>query len=231
MVDNNSSSAQSHSSDGAHWSTYLAIALVSGFMGVLSFYFSIFSINEFLIALSIGTSVVIFIASMVLVSYGRVTTAFAISSCNLLIFICLGLTAHLVTPLVEDLLKVASRIENPFGAQAALERAVREGELRKATHEDLGLWREAYLAKKSAQKDPSAPVEKDARIGSVELSQAYIVLRKFALPWGPTGSNRAVFFVPKGVPLPTGEMGRSAIYDFDTLTVQCTFARTESFSC
>lgn len=66
MVENNNSpSAQAGPSDGAGWATYLAIALVSCFMGLASFFVAVFSINEFVITLSIITSVVVFFTSMV----------------------------------------------------------------------------------------------------------------------------------------------------------------------
>ena len=141
------------------------------------------------------------------------------------------MTFHLGKSLIEDVLKVTSTIDNPFGANTVLQRAVREGVLRKATASDLSAWRDAYLTNKYTKKNLSVPDGEDAMIGTVEVSNAYVVLAKFGLPWGTSGTNRAVFFVPKGAPFPAGEIGLSAIYDFETLRATCTAARTGSFSC
>jgi hypothetical protein len=50
------------------------------------------------------------------------------------------------------------------------------------------------------------------------MHNAYVVLGPFRLPEGLYGAHSATFFVPKGVPRPTGNLGHSVLYDFNTLT-------------
>jgi hypothetical protein len=38
------------------------------------------------------------------------------------------------------------------------------------------------------------------------------------VPAGLYGANAATFFVPKGVARPSGQLGHSKIYDFNTMT-------------
>jgi hypothetical protein len=49
------------------------------------------------------------------------------------------------------------------------------------------------------------------------MFRAYVVLKAYTLPAGLYGANSATFFVPRGVPRPTGERGHSTIYDFNTM--------------
>jgi hypothetical protein len=44
------------------------------------------------------------------------------------------------------------------------------------------------------------------------------VLKAYTLPAGLYGANSATFFVPKGVPRPTGKLGHSTLYDFNTMS-------------
>jgi hypothetical protein len=53
-----------------------------------------------------------------------------------------------------------------------------------------------------------------------------VVLKPFRLPPGLYGAHSATFFVPKGVPRPTGELGHSVLYDFNTLTCAGTFCES-----
>ena len=50
------------------------------------------------------------------------------------------------------------------------------------------------------------------------MFRAYVVLKAYALPAGLYGANSATFFVPKGVPRPSGNLGHSTLYDFNTMT-------------
>ena len=45
---------------------------------------------------------------------------------------------------------------------------------------------------------------------------AYVVLKEFEFPAGLFGAHSATFFVPKGVPVPTGQPGHSEVRDFNT---------------
>jgi hypothetical protein len=122
--------------------------------------------------------------------------------------------------------------ENSSGPQAALDEAVRRGIVRKATADDVRAFRDAYVEKRYTSKNLPVPGKEDAlSVTKVDISRAYVVLGKFAYPPGMVGENRVVFFIPKGVPEPSGEWGHSAFYDFETLTVGCTAARTGGFGC
>jgi len=117
-------------------------------------------------------------------------------------------------------------------SQIALDEAVRMGVIRKATVEDVNAFRDAYIEKKYTSRNLPVPVKENAlSVTNVDISRAYVVLKKFTYPSGMINENRVVFFVPKGVSEPSGEYGHSAIYHFDTLTVSCTAARTGGMSC
>ena len=125
--------------------------------------------------------------------------------------------------------RVTAKIENP---QPALDKAIRDGTIRKATAEDVRAFRDVYIANKYTRKNLAVPVAEDAlSVTKTDLSRAYVVLKKFAYPSGLVNEYRATFFVPIGVAEPTGDIGHSAFYDFGTLTVVCTGARTGTASC
>lgn len=125
--------------------------------------------------------------------------------------------------------RVIAEIKDP---QPALDKAIRDGTIRKATAEDVRAFRDAYIANKYTRKNLPVPVTEDAlSVTKTDLSRAYVVLNKFTYPSGLLNEHRATFFVPIGVPGPSGAIGHSAFYDFGTLTVGCTAARTGTFSC
>jgi hypothetical protein len=125
--------------------------------------------------------------------------------------------------------RVAAEINNP---QPTLDKALQGGILRKATAEDVRAFRDAYIDNKYISRKLSVPATEDAlAVTKTDLSRAYVVLGKFTFPSGLLNEYRATFFVPTGVPEPSGAIGHSAVYDFATLRVRCTFARTGAFSC
>lgn len=92
--------------------------------------------------------------------------------------------------------------------EAGLALGVREGYLREARRSDRNEW--------LASQKPG-----DARTGSsssLDLLNAYVVLKPYRLPSGLYGAHSARFYVPRGVERPTGELGHSSIYDFNTRT-------------
>ena len=116
--------------------------------------------------------------------------------------------------------------------QLELGEAVRKGLIRKATAEDVGAFRNAYFEKKYLKKGLPVPEDEDAlSVTLVDISRAYVVLKKFTYPSGLVNKHRVVFLVPIGVPEPSGEYGHSAIYYFDSLTVECTLERMSRWSC
>jgi hypothetical protein len=46
------------------------------------------------------------------------------------------------------------------------------------------------------------------------------VLKSFVLPSGLYGAHSAQFYVPKGVPGPTGNPGHSTVLDFNTMSCE-----------
>lgn len=219
------------------WPIYLGVSITSGASAAFSLLAAAFSINAAVIYVSIFTSVACFALALVLVFHRRNGFAFLASLATVPVF--LGLTAlhqtttsfrqESVQKAVEIKRLVVDTIKSP---QPALDEAIQDGALRKATAEDVKAFRDAYLEKKYTSKNLPVPATDDAlAVGGVDLTQAYVVMRAFTYPAGLVNEYRAVFFVPKGVPQPRGDIGHSATYDFETLTVGCTVARTGGISC
>lgn len=93
------------------------------------------------------------------------------------------------------------------GGEAGLALGVREGYLREARNSDRNEW---LVTQKpgDARGDSSA----------FAMHNAYVVLKPYRIPSGLYGAHSAKFYVPRGVPRPTGELGHSVIYDFNTRT-------------
>jgi len=108
----------------------------------------------------------------------------------------------------------------PLAGQAGLEDAVEKGGLRKATPKDAEAWAKAVIETSPKRDEP--PV-KGIEIPSLQLPRlyhAYVVLKPFTYPAGLYGANMATFFIPKGIIMPKGNPGHSAIYDFNTMDCQ-----------
>lgn len=99
-----------------------------------------------------------------------------------------------------------------------LEQAVSKGILRKATIVDANTWVEEIMQNKPPMDIPPVAGQGIIKPRRPLLLNAYVVLKPFAYPEGLYGGNSAVFFIPKGVPLPNGNSGHSSIYDFNTLS-------------
>lgn len=128
---------------------------------------------------------------------------------------------------------VSGRVDaNKEDPRSALSTAIRNGSIRKATAGDVKAFRDAYLEKKYTRRNLPVPETDDAlSVSGVDLGSAYVVLGAFVYPPGLVDEYRVVFFVPQGVPEPSGHIGHSATYDFSSLTVSCTLARTGGMSC
>lgn len=100
--------------------------------------------------------------------------------------------------------------DSQLAGPAGLEQALRMGLLRKAERSDGDAW----LA---ATRPRDAPPVVGAPAPSMPLYNAYVVLKPLRLPAGLYGAHSASFFVPKGVARPSGELGHSTLYDFNTL--------------
>lgn len=112
----------------------------------------------------------------------------------------------------------AFRLPNSqLAGPAGLEQAVRDGFPRPADSSDAAAWQAAERAQPDVARDvpPIAGGTPPARPPG--MFRAYVVLKAYTFPSGLYGANAATFFVPKGVPRPTGERGHSTIYDFNTM--------------
>lgn len=114
----------------------------------------------------------------------------------------------------------------PLAGPAGLEDAVRQGLLRKATSADAQAWSEALAEAMPARDVPPVAGQGVPKPPAPFVHNGYVVLKPFVYPSGLYGANSATFFVPKGVPLPTGTPGHSSVYDFNSLTCSGPSCRT-----
>jgi hypothetical protein len=105
----------------------------------------------------------------------------------------------------------------PIAGPAGLEDAVGKGLLRKATAADAEAWAEAVSQSTPRRDVPPVAGEGKPR-ARPGVYNAYVVLKPFTFPAGLYGGNSATFFVPQGVPVPQGNPGHSAVYDFNKMT-------------
>lgn len=219
------------------WPAYLGVTITSGASAYVSFFMAVFSINETVISLSILFSVVCLISALILVFHRRIGLAFLLSLAIAPLFFCLAVLYFETRPLQIEVGKrvaemsrfVAAKIRDP---QPALDRAIQKGSIRRATDEDVRAFRDAYIERKYVRKNLPVPATEDAlSVTKVDLSRAYVVLKKFTYPSGLVNEYKVVFFIPVGVPEPSGDIGHSAFYDFGTLTIGCSLARTGGISC
>lgn len=223
--------------DSPRWPIYLVVAIPSGASAWFSLLGAAFSGNAAVVALSVLTSIVCFACALILVFHRRDVFAILLSFASAPIFYgavhlyfeTRFLRTEVVQKVAEISRLIAPEIKDP---QPALDKAIQEGAIRKATEEDVRAFRNAYFEKKYTSKNLPIPVAEDAlAVTQVDIAKAYVVLKKFTYPSGLLDKHRAVFFIPIGIPEPSGEIGHSASYDFGTLTVTCTAARTGGIAC
>ena len=108
---------------------------------------------------------------------------------------------------------------SPTAGRPALDAAVRAGRLRRATEADLDAWAAFERANGAARDVPPVanPGQRSGLGRRPQLFNAYVVLQAQAFPNGLFGAHAAVFFVPNGVPMPSGDRGHSSVYDFNTM--------------
>lgn len=102
----------------------------------------------------------------------------------------------------------------PLAGQAGLDQALRRGVLRRAILKDATQWIKALKKKYAIQNRPAPDIPPD-------LDNAYVVLKKFTYPPGLYGGHSATFYIPVGVPRPTGDFGHSRIYDLNSISLDC----------
>lgn len=219
------------------WPIYLGVSITSGASAAFSLLAAALSINAVVIYVSIFTSIACFALALALAFHRRNGLAFVMSLGTVPIFFGVTILYMTTTPLRMEWVQQASAINRSVvdsikNPQAALDQAIRDGAIRRATADDVKAFRYAYLEKKYTSQKLAVPETEDAlSVSSVDLGRAYVVLADFTYPSGLINEYRVVFFVPRGVPEPTGDMGHSALYDFASLRVWCTAARTGGISC
>lgn len=110
--------------------------------------------------------------------------------------------------------------KSPLAGPAGLKEALRKGILRVATQDDRETWirlktRDVY--KKSNKKDQDPVTAGIQPITPASPDEFYVILKPFHMPNGLHGGLAADFFLLKGVPYPTGDIGSCHIYDFNTM--------------
>lgn len=105
----------------------------------------------------------------------------------------------------------------PLAGPAGLVDAVTRGFLRKADNTDVEAWVDAVAAANPNRDVPPIAGQGRPLPPRPRVFNAYVVLKEFVFPAGLYGGNSATFFIPKGVPMPLGTPGHSAVYDFNTL--------------
>lgn len=103
---------------------------------------------------------------------------------------------------------------SPLAGEAGLKEAMRKGTLRRATLKDATKWINALKRKYAIQNRQPPDIPPD-------LNNAYVVLKKFTYPAGLFGGHSATFYIPEGVPQPTGNYGHSKIYDLNSISLEC----------
>lgn len=104
----------------------------------------------------------------------------------------------------------------PKAGPAGLADAVTKGLMRPADEDDFAAW-QALLERKSSQANRGLPpLANPSERSSFRVHNAYVLLKAQRLPAGLYGAHSASFFLPKGVPFPEGELGHSALYDFNS---------------
>lgn len=91
----------------------------------------------------------------------------------------------------------------PVSESEEIKVALKNGALRRATRFDFQRWH-ASRGEYGSEQQPSGYVVR-----------AYVVQGAFEYPDGLYGANAATFFIPRGVPKPTGNPGHSNVFDFN----------------
>lgn len=101
----------------------------------------------------------------------------------------------------------------PLAGEAGLQEALRQGILRPATESDALAWRQAN------GRDRDSPPLSGAEPRRVTPGfNAYVIQKPFRIPAGLYGAHMATFYLAKGVPYPTGNLGHSVLYDLNNGT-------------
>lgn len=122
------------------------------------------------------------------------------------------ITSHIVSP------ESYNDSSLPLTGLPALEAAVNMGLLRRVTDSDADNWEEA-ISEKRSKNVKSTMTDSDRRKNPLKLNinRSFVVLKPFKFPSGLTGEP-AIFLIPKGVKIPEGDPGFSAIFDINSMS-------------
>lgn len=120
-----------------------------------------------------------------------------------------SMTKHEVAP--REYFDPKAPLAGEFGLQDALSKGI----IRRATQAEVDEW--SAIVRRYRESDSSDIPEHQKQSF---LERTYVVVEPFAVPAGLLGEWGSRFIVPKGVPLPTGDLGHSVI--LDTSTGECT---------
>ncbi len=117
------------------------------------------------------------------------------------------------TPMESFFTKLA-----PPAGVVGIREALEQGVLRQATLGDAVAFARAFQRHRELEfgAEPIPIAATDGKESDL-LENAYVVLNPFVLPSGLYGSAAATFFVPLGVPRPTGKPGHAQINAYDQL--------------
>lgn len=102
----------------------------------------------------------------------------------------------------------------PLREEAGIRDAVSKGILRSVNEDDLKRWIDNLPRNANLPKVVTTNPEKR----KLFVHNGYVILKPFVIPEGLYGGHSASFFLEKGVPAPTGNLGHSALFDFNTMT-------------
>lgn len=107
----------------------------------------------------------------------------------------------------------------PRTAYAGIKDAIEQGLLRKITEADIAPWLDIIDSEEPPNKLRLASDQNIENLLKHSIDSGYVVLSALVFPAGLYGGYSKTFFIPKGVPLPSGNRGHSTILDFNTM--QC----------
>ncbi|MGL1921095.1 MAG: EF-hand domain-containing protein [Hyphomicrobiales bacterium] len=105
----------------------------------------------------------------------------------------------------------------PLSGKAGIETGIKDGFLKLANEDDIRVWEEKFGRKRKTVMFTRTDENGKLTLHKGVLSM-YVVLKNYAIPTGLYGANAVKFLVPKGVNMPLGNGGHSAIFNFNDLT-------------
>jgi len=102
--------------------------------------------------------------------------------------------------------------------KAGLDLLLQRGQLRKATINDYRSWLNLGTHIKDRSFSALVKSKPPSLQRKLVLDRSYVIRKEMTIPRGLNGSNAVTFFLGKGVVFPTGELGHSSLYDFNSRT-------------